>query len=517
MFYILTSSADTYITNKILQNKFRATDSNVGRAGTLDLFKLYDESSFIDSGTRVTSSVGEISRILLKFDYSNLVPLTSESLDINSTTFKAVLRLSEVNSGTPVPTNFNVVGYPLAIAFDEGSGRSTSQFSDVDAANFVTASYSSGSPTLWNITGSEKSGYLGDSSIDYITSGSVGGTEIDFGSSQYFEEGLGDIELDITKLVSSSLANNITNNGIRIAFSGSDESDTKTRFVKRFVSRHSKNKLLVPRILLTWDDSIRDRHRDLQFNVSSSLFLTNASSGDKKNLISNSSLNELTGENCLTLRFVSASGTPIETTFTVLASQHTASTTGEGMTGVYSGTFNLSEFNTTFFGDSPRVSDSVELEEIWSTNDLTVGFYSGSVKITKQRRSTAGFSNRRLLISPINAQNEYRESSNAVIRLFIDDLDADVREKAYKLPLTKKSVVVDSMHYRIVDKDTGTIVVPFDNDRNSTKVSTDSEGMYISFLTSGLTKGRLYTIDLLVKDHSIERLISLEDMSFKVV
>lgn len=517
MFYILTASADTYITNKILSNKFRATDSNVGQAGTLDLFKLYDESSFIESGTRITSSVEEISRILLKFDYANIVPLTSESLNINSTSFRAVLRLSEVDSGTPVPRNFNIVSYPLAIKFDEGNGRSTSQFSDVDTANFVTASFSAGSPVLWNITGSGQAGYLDSPDIDYITSGSINSTEIDFGSSQYFQEGPGDVELDVTKVVSSSLANNLSNNGFRITFSGSDESDTKTRFVKRFLSRHSKNKLLTPRLLLTWDDSIHDRHLDLQFNVSSSLFLTNLSSGRLTNLISNESLDELRGQDCLTLRFLSGSGTSREKTFTVLASQHTASTSGAGSTGIYSGTFNLNEFNTTFFGASPKSVDEIDLKEIWSTNDLETGFYTGSIKISKQKRSTAGFSNRRLLISPVNAQPEYKDGSKITIRLFIEDLDATAIEKAYKLPMIKKSIVIDSAHYRIVDKETGKIVIPFDKDRNSTKLSTDSDGMYISFLTSGLAKSRSYTIDLLVSDSGIERLMHIQDISFMVV
>ena len=41
---ILTASKDTYITNKIINNSFRATDSNAGSAGTLDLFKLYNEN-----------------------------------------------------------------------------------------------------------------------------------------------------------------------------------------------------------------------------------------------------------------------------------------------------------------------------------------------------------------------------------------------------------------------------------------------------------------------------------------
>ena len=51
----LTASSDTYITNKIINNSFSASDANVGRAGTIDLFKLYNESSF--TGLAETSPV----------------------------------------------------------------------------------------------------------------------------------------------------------------------------------------------------------------------------------------------------------------------------------------------------------------------------------------------------------------------------------------------------------------------------------------------------------------------------
>jgi hypothetical protein len=517
MFYIITASSDTYITDKILQNKFRATDANVGRAGTLDLFKLYDESIFTQDGIIVTSSVSELSRILIKFDYENLVSLTSSSLDLNSDTFKAELRLTEINSGVPVPRDFSVIANPLAVKFDEGSGKSTSQFSDVDVANFITASVTAGTPSLWNVTGSGQGGYLNSSGIDYVTSGSIGSAEIDFGASKTFVEGPGDLVLDVTKQVSSSLANDMVNHGFRIAFSGSYESDTKTRFVKRFASRHSRNRLLVPRLLLTWDNSIQDRHLDLQFNVSSSLFLKNFISGRPANLVSGSALTELTGQNCLNLRFVSGSGTATETTFNVPVSQHTGSTDGSGMVGVYSGTFNLDEFNTTFFGNSTKYVDEIELKEIWSSNDLTVSFFSGSVKIRKGSRSTAGFSNRRLHVSVVNAQSAYREGDEASFRLFVEDLDKTLNEKAYKLPRRRTSEVFDVAHYRLVDKETGTIIVPFDKIRNSTRVSTDADGMYISFLTAGLPKGRTYTIHLLVNDRGIERLFSLDDISFTVV
>ena len=44
MFRRLKATKDTYITNKIIKNDFRATDANVGEAATLDLFKLYNEN-----------------------------------------------------------------------------------------------------------------------------------------------------------------------------------------------------------------------------------------------------------------------------------------------------------------------------------------------------------------------------------------------------------------------------------------------------------------------------------------
>ncbi len=517
MFYILTASDDAYITNKIISNKFRATDANTGQAGTLDLFRLFDESSFVSSGVRLTSSVEELSRLLVKFDYSNVIPLTSESLDLNHSSFKATLKLSEVKTGAPVPRNFNVVSYPLAVKFSEGSGRNVTSFSDVDAVNFVTASYEQGSAVVWNVSGSGKPGDLSQSGVDYFISGTIDGSVLDFGSSQYFDSGVGDISLDVTTAFSSSLANNLVNNGFRISFSGSDETDSKTRFVKRFVSRHSQNKLLVPQLLLTWDDSLQDRHLDLQFNVSSSLFLTNTVSGKRQNLVTDSSLTEATGEDCITLRLISGSGKKTETTFTVNASQHVASTTGDGMTGVYSGTFNLTEFNTTFFGNTPKTNDEIELMEIWSTNDLSVGFYTGSVTIRKPTRSASGFSNRRLNVSAVNSLPEYKEGSKVTVRIFMEDLDQTRKEKAYKLPTRRQSLVVDEAYYRLVDKDTGTVIVPFDKETKSTRLSKDSEGMYISFLTSGLAKGRLYTLDLLLNDQGIERLIHLNDVSFMVV
>ena len=75
MYRILSASKDCYITNKIINNSFRATDANVGQAGTLDLFKLYDESRISGETDPI-----ELSRLLVNFDLDPLRALTGSCL-----------------------------------------------------------------------------------------------------------------------------------------------------------------------------------------------------------------------------------------------------------------------------------------------------------------------------------------------------------------------------------------------------------------------------------------------------
>jgi hypothetical protein len=74
MIIVCTSSADTYITNKIIDGNFRVIDANVGQASTIDLFKLYGESTLNGSGSQA-----ELSRGLLLFDMSEILTLLGRS------------------------------------------------------------------------------------------------------------------------------------------------------------------------------------------------------------------------------------------------------------------------------------------------------------------------------------------------------------------------------------------------------------------------------------------------------
>ena len=91
MYRRLKARKDTYITNKIIRNSFRATDANVGEGATLDLFKLYNENKISGDGTPI-----ELTRILIKFDLNPLRALTGSILDISSDSFRCDLKLFDV-------------------------------------------------------------------------------------------------------------------------------------------------------------------------------------------------------------------------------------------------------------------------------------------------------------------------------------------------------------------------------------------------------------------------------------
>jgi hypothetical protein len=265
MYKILTASADTYITNKVLNNATRATDANMGNASTIDIFKLYDESSFTghpktytDAGITLLHSVDELnvtsipielSRGLVKFDLSDISSLDPVPL----TDFSCVLKLYDVFGGQTTPSNFSLLAVPLSLEFDEGAGRDVESFDDLDVCNFLTASYSSGVETLWGTHPEVDSNLCFD-----ITSEADIENISTYGATQEFETGQEDLSVDVTTAITAMLAGTITNNGFRISFIQSEEQDSKTRFVKRFVSRHSNDKNKTPRLIIKYNDAATD-------------------------------------------------------------------------------------------------------------------------------------------------------------------------------------------------------------------------------------------------------------------
>jgi len=514
MYRILTASKDTYITNKIINNDFRATDANVGQAGTLDLFKLFDESDI--SGE---SESKELTRILIKFDLNPLRQLTGSVLDYTDNSFKCNIKMFDVMGGQTLPSNFKLALFPLSKSFDEGIGRDVVKFQDLDAANFITSSVSGDTAIAWNMTGANAQGLLGSSNIDIISSGNLsdGNGIANIWKEQLFPNGTEDLSIDVTTIISATLSSQIPDCGFRISFSGTQETDKKTRFVKRFSSRHSSNKNVTPRLEVMYNDAIQDHHESFFFDSTGSIFLNNKIRGRLKNIVSGASLSQIQGNNSLLVKVTTGSYNKI-----ITGSQFSRST--NFVTGVYSASFAIwggdtSTVNTGTYGsvslsDYVRDSGSITFTTFWQSLDASVGFFTGSLTIKKQ--NTSGFDN----VDPVlswnisNMSPSYRTGNKVRMRVVAFDNSEPI--VAHRVPIERKSKIYTSAFYRIRDAYSHDVVIPFEISRNATLLSTDSDGMYFDIFTDDFPIGRSYIVDVLLKDSGVDRVFEKIGGSFRI-
>lgn len=493
MYRILPPTKDTYITNRIINNAFRATDANVGQAGTLDLFKLYDESTI----TGETSPI-ELSRILVKFDLDPLRAMTGSTLDISDPTLKCFIKLSDVYGGQTTPSNFKLAVFPLSKSFDEGIGRDVVSFSDLDSCNWITASVQGSRVVPWDSAGATRQGLLGSDDIDVISSGNLldGNGVSNLWTEQVFSTGEENLMIDVTRVISGTLAGLIPDNGFRISYSGSQETDTFTRFVKRFASRNTVNVAKRPQLIVHFDDAVTDNHKTFYFNLTGSLFLNNHHRGVSANILSGSANTQVTGSNCMfvTLRSGSYVGSFDVSQFKI---------GNNFITGVYVSTFAISEYVSTL-RHQIVTGRSASFIETWGSRDGTVGFYTGSLTINSIQRTAFDNTPSRLFVNITNLQPFYDTSEVKRFRVFVKDIDAQIVFK--KLPIEIPSEYFDSMFYRVRDYETGEVMVPFETTYNGTLMSVDQDGMYFDFYMSSLPRGRTYIFDFLIQSDGTDLL-----------
>lgn len=501
MYIIATASADTYITNKIVDG-LRVEDANVGRAGTLDLFKLYGETI---SGS--IENHRELSRILIKFDIARLIELTSGTIDINSNSFKANLRLKSVSTNLPVPKNFTVSVFPLAKSFEEGDGRDVSGFTDIGVANFLSSSIGEG----WALSGAYASGAVGDSNVDYYASGNLqdglGFRNLEV--TQNFLIGNEDLFIDVTDILSASVANIIPSHGFLIAFTGSQEDDAITRFVKRFASRHVTQQSLRPRLEIGFNDSIFDSHASAYFDSSGSLYLRNYVGSSAQNLLSAS--NPITGNNCLQIVLSTGSYAKV-----ISASQESIG--GYPKVGSYFGSFFISAQDQGIVSGSVKLADhiaasgSIIFSETWKSLDGSVTFLSTHLTCSITNVDSFNAVPNQIVIKTTNSKSKYHKNSSYKLRVFA--FDPYYEPTVVRVPKSIKSLYPET-YYRIRDIE-GEVYIPFDKMGGSTRLSNDEGGMFFNLYTDGLPEGRLLTIDYLIFDRGNEYIVEDKNVKFTV-
>lgn len=521
MFRIIKPEKDTYITNKYILNSSSVT-SNVGQAGTLDLFKLYNET--IIPG--FTGSIVELSRILIKFDYSELQSLTSSILNLNHNSFKVLLKMKNVYGGQTLPSNFKISLFPLAKSFDEGRGQDVLAYRDLDTANWLSAS----STEAWSGAGCSVSGNLGDSNIDYYVSGNFGSGMQSFEVTQSFGCGDEDLLLDITKFVSASIVGLLPNNGFRISLSNTEENNNRSYFVKRFGSRHTYDRDLRPELLISYDDHIEDDSARLYFNVNNNIFFYNKVGEEYKNFSLNS--NPITGSNCVKIKLVASKSVQVQTssfqqnfnaviTYTTTSIvYYSTSFTGSQyslngifQTGIYFAPVLLNLQTDTnlssFIGNNTSQSFAI----FWESLDGTTTFATGSyVVFKKPMGNDSNVITHNWVVNITNLKNLYHSNETVRLRVFIQDYDI---ERIYvRLPSNIRSEIVKEMYWRLIDPFKRRVIIPFDT---GTRLSRDGQGLYFDIFMKDLDVNRVFEFEFKIIENGKQYFINDTGLRFKVV
>jgi hypothetical protein len=472
MFKTSNALKDTYITNVII-NDTQMTGSNVGKASTLDLFKITGKS--IDD-----VPVTELSRLLIKFDLSELKELYSnESINIDTPTFFSKITLYDVYNANSAIKDFSIRINPLAVSFEEGYGHDIAKFTDQDESNFLFSS----SGSLWDSEG------CNTPSVDYISGSYEKNVSIDSYSQN--------LTIDVTDIIRDIIKGIIPDEGFRISFSNVDESSNKTLFVKRFASSQTLNKLKRPQLHWGMNDSYISAHNEIVLGSQHKLFLTNYGLTGKNNIFINNA--EISGSDCILLQLKIKNSESYSYDFLAGSSE----IAGLQMNGLYSASLYIDESDEVF-NEFTKENDLTELTliPVWSVNSSSIALLTGShITCRKPSRIFNTYAYDGIHVSIENNKSEY--DSNEISMLNVNILDystpyVNAVRKSVNIEALLSHTYISSAHYQVKEYLSKHPCIPFDYEFNSTSLSFDNGKWFFELDMSNLYPGYQYSIDISV-------------------
>ena len=161
-------------------------------------------------------------------------------------------------------------------------------------------------------------------------------------------------------------------------------------------------------------------------------------------------------------------------------------------------------------------SGSVNLTPIWGSLDGTVSYVTGSHVILKKSQSSSEFSDtKKYVITANNIQSDYSDDLITTVRVHIFDSESKYVRPS-RLPIETPGIVIRDVFYQIRNNVTNEIIISFDYDLNSTKLSSDSKGMFFLLDTSNLESGNSYVIDIMIKTDDVTNVYNNVSPAFRV-
>ena len=451
------ANKDTTITNAYNLNlTTRATTANMGASDILEVFSIY--------GQATTSSI-EASRLLVQFPIENITSdRTNKKIGVSGSV-QFILKLSNAVHGDSTPSDFSLLVSPVSSAWTEGSGLDMESYTDIGPANWLSAS----AIQSWTAQGG-----------DFLSSSLF---------QQTFDTGLEDLQIDITDLVERWITGSVSNFGVGIRLTGSQESGTESYYTKKFFARSSEFFYKRPWIEARTNDSFLDS-RD-NFIISSSLLdatdnlntlaLYNRVKGQLKNIPTVG-----TGNNLFVSLYdgvTGPTGVPL-----VLHNGQTKVQAGFYKTGIYTASVGI---NTT----------SSYLFDVWfsgstAENSSSLVFATGSVIYTQDYNASFQNQSGDYVITISNLKSSY--ATNEQPRFKIIARDRDWSPNLYTIASNDlENKVIDNLFYKVIRIQDSLEVVPYGTGSiQYTKTSYDKDGNYFDLNMDIFEKDYAYGIKL---------------------
>ncbi len=89
--------------------------------------------------------------------------------------------------------------------------------------------------------------------------------------------------------------------------------------------------------------------------------------------------------------------------------------------------------------------------------------------------------------------------------------------KYYKIPSDLVSAIYRKMYWRLINVNTKEVVIPFGNQDDSTRLSSDGNGMYFDMYMQDLPTEHFYEFEFLINEGGKDFYIQNQGFKFKVI
>ena len=448
------ANKDTTITNAFKSDLTnRGTDANMGESDSLEVFSIYAQAS-PDSQEKARILVQfPIEQISTDRGLGNLPPSGSVSF---------IMKLSNAVHPFTVPRRFTLVTNPISGSWDEGYGLDMESYTDTGYANWISSSQT----IAWDNEGG-----------DYYE---------DIEASQFFEDGLEDLELDITDIVEQWVDGSIENNGLIVRLSSSYEEADTSYYTKRFFAKGSEFFYKRPWIEARFDATVKDDRgrfylynpfvpEELNYNT---LYIHNKFRGNLYDL-------PTVGTGAIYVKLYGSPDLPLGTPLTQLNGNDVA--TGSWV-------------NNGIYKASVGVNTNLEtIYDVWFDVSGSAIGYGGPINILNPDRQQ-DFTKRSYNISIKRLKPVYYTKEDARLHLFIRPDNWNPNSYT-SFTTQEENTIIDDMYYKVIRIADGAEIIPYGTGSTKhTRLSYDINGNYMDLDMSLLEPGYSYGIKFVVYD-----------------